>query len=98
MPTGAAIDGYAQVFRVLDALKASSNVAPGLRGSIFSAIDQLRVASAPAEHVAIAERISATMHQLEWALHKSNGERQACIRQQLRALNEAWLATPAPRN
>ncbi len=98
MPSGATIDGYTLVYRVLDALKTSSNVAPGLRGSIFSAIDQLRVSSAPAEHVAIAERISATMHQLEWALQKSNGERQARVRQQLSVLNEAWLATPAPRN
>lgn len=98
MSASATIDGYTLVYRVLDALKASSNVAPGLRGSIFSAIDQLRVCSAPAEHVDIAERISATIHELEWALQKSNCERQARVRQQLSALTEAWLATPAPRH
>ncbi|WP_353230995.1 hypothetical protein [Novosphingobium sp.] len=91
-------DGYGLVYRVIDDLNASAVPKPGLRGAMFNAIDRLRAVSAPVDHVAIAERISATIHVLEWSLQRRDDARHGAATQALGALREAWLSLPVPRN
>ena len=87
------MNGYSQVCRVLDELSTPSVTPVGWRGPIYSAIDHLRASSAPAEQVELAERISVTLLQLDWAILKGDAAKQESVREQLSTLNEKWRST-----
>ena len=90
-------NGYALVYQVIDNLRASPAIPPGTHGSLYRAIDYLRSAAAPVGHIDIVASVSATIQQLEWALRKCDVARQDAARERLRALGDAWFATPCPR-
>ena len=87
------MDGYSQVCRVLDELTTPAVTPVGWRGPIYSAIDHLRASSAPAEQVELAERISVTLLQLDWAILKGDGAKQEIVREQLSTLGKKWRST-----
>lgn len=91
------IDGCSGVSSVLYKLTTSPVAPVGWRGTIYSAIDHLRASSAPEEQIDIAERISATLLKLDWAIQRGDGEKEEKARQQLSILNESWHSASAPQ-
>lgn len=69
----------------------------GWRGVIYSEIDHLQASSAPANKINVAERISVTLLQLEWAVQKGDEAKQDKARQQLSELRESWQSASAPQ-
>jgi len=65
-------------------------------GSLFAAIDSLRLRSAPAEHVTAAERIAVALHQLDGARHDRDLPREQAMRQTLNVLGEDWITSRMP--
>lgn len=85
---------YSSVYQVLDDVCFARTVPAGARGAMFAAIDGLRRTAAPAEHVALAERIAVALHKLEWALRNGEEDEEAAIREELQVLGATWLQTP----
>ncbi len=69
----------------------------GWRGVIYSEIDHLQASSAPDEQVNVAERISVTLLQLEWAIQRGDDTKQDKARQQLRILGDSLHSAYAPQ-
>jgi hypothetical protein len=92
------MDGYSGVSSVLDKLTTSLVTPVGWRWEIYSAIDHLRASSAPEEQIDIAERISATLLKLDWAIQRGDGEKQEKARQQLSILGASWHSASAPQS
>jgi hypothetical protein len=90
-------NGYSLVYRVIDRLDQAPDAAAGMRGTIVKAVDRLRADSAPIRHIAIAERISATLHSIEWALLQRDAGRLADGMHHLANLRTIWLSLPTPR-
>ena len=51
-------NAHAIVYQVLDEVLANGSVPAGARGAMFAAVDELRAATADADEVRRAERIS----------------------------------------
>lgn len=83
----------ALVYQVLDEVLLNTAVPPGVHGAMFYIIDTLRAASAPAEHVRKAERISIEMHKLEWGLRQADAAATVAARNQLKSLAAEWIDT-----
>lgn len=64
---------------------------------MYNAIDTLKQSKAPLDHISIAERISVTLHALEWAAVRRDDERRVADWTRLRALEDQWLSAPVPR-
>jgi hypothetical protein len=88
------VDGYAQVGMVLNALNTSSTLSPGLKGYLFTAIDNLRDASAHSDKLDIAERISLVALQLDWAVLKRDADKENAARLALSELSDLWHSKP----
>jgi hypothetical protein len=91
-------ESYGAVYRVIREANVSGYITPGLRGRIYQAIDNLKLFRAPADHISIAERISVTLHALEWAALRRDDSRCTADWQSLSALEEQWLSAPVPRS
>lgn len=87
-------ESYLTIYRVLDEVCFSETAPAGARGAIYRSIDGLRQAAAPAEHVALAERISLLLHKLEWAVRANAEAEAACIRNELQITGASWLQAP----
>lgn len=85
---------YAEVYRVLDGLKSTGVVYPGAPGVLFAAIDQLRLANAPDEHIRLAEDVSVAIVRLEGAVRNGQRDRAAEIRAEIGHLSAEWMDTP----
>ena len=79
------------VYRVLDDLIAGPSVPPGVKGTLFAIIDQLRSHAAPVEDLRGAERISIEVHRLEQALRHRDALAAEAARDALKSLAAAWL-------
>jgi hypothetical protein len=90
-------ESYGTVYQVVREAKGCGYVTPGLRGRMYQAIDTLKTFRAPADHISIAERISVTLHALEWASLRRDGSRLAADWQALGALEQQWLSAPVPK-
>lgn len=91
-------ESYGAVYRVIREANLSGYVTPGLRGRMYQAIDTLKSLRAPADHISIAERISVTLHALEWAALRRDETRRTADWNVLGALEEQWLSAPVPRS
>lgn len=91
-------ESYGAIYQVITEAKLSGYVTPGLRGRMYQAIDTLKQFRAPADHVSIAERISVTLHALEWAALRKDDLRRKADWRSLGVLEEQWLAAPVPRS
>jgi hypothetical protein len=91
-------ESYGAVYRVIREANGFGYVTPGLRGRMYQAIDTLKTFKAPADHIGIAERISVTLHALEWATLRRDDSRRAADWQALGALEEQWQSAPVPRS
>lgn len=89
-------ESYGAVYRVIREVNTSGYISPGFRGAIYQALDTMKRFGAPSDHVSIAERISVTLHALEWATLRRDDPRKAADWNELRMLEEQWLATPIP--
>jgi hypothetical protein len=89
---------YMSVYEVVEELCSGHSVPAGLTGTMFSALDRLRAAQAPRSDVALAERISVTMHRLEWAIRSGDTGEQSRLRAELQGLGSDWLDTPICRH
>lgn len=69
----------------------------GWRRLIYSAIDHLQASSAPDEQINVAERISVTLLQFEWAIQRGDDAKQDKAQQQLSALCDSWNLASAPQ-
>ena len=85
---------YLTIYRVLDEVCFSDTTPAGARGAIYRSIDGLRQVGAPAEHVALAERISLLLHKLEWAVRGNDEAEAEAIRKELQITGASWLQTP----
>jgi hypothetical protein len=65
---------------------------------MFSALDHLRGMRAPRADLELAERISVTMHKLEWAIRSGDVADQVRLRAELETLGSDWLDTPICRH
>jgi hypothetical protein len=81
---------YLAVCNVLDELADSAGRPINWRRPVYAAIDELRAIDAPAEQIDTAERLSIALLKLDWAIQKSDGERQEELREQLAELGETW--------
>lgn len=91
-------ESYGAVYRVIREANVSGYITPGLRGRMYQAIDNLKQFRVPADHIGIAERISVTLHALEWAALRRDDSRRMADWQSLSALEEQWLSAPVPRS
>jgi hypothetical protein len=87
---------YLRIQKVVDEICTSGIVPPGSRGALFSAIDTLRLRSAPADHVVAAERIAVALHQLDGARNDRDAQREQTMRQTLNVLGEDWMTARMP--
>ena len=85
---------YLCVYQLLDEVCFERAVPAGSRGAIYAAIDGLRRAAAPAEHIALAERIAVAVHKLEWAVRNGDSADEASVRGELQSLGATWMQTP----
>ncbi len=69
----------------------------GWRRVIYSAIDHLHASSAPDKQVNVAERISVTLLQLEWAIQRGDDTKRDKARQQLRSLGDSLHSAYGPQ-
>ncbi len=90
-------ESYGAVYQVIREASGSGYVTSGLRGRMYQAVDTLKTFKAPADHIRLAERISVTLHALEWATLRRDDSRLAADWQALCALEEQWLTAPVPR-
>lgn len=84
------ISGYSRVQHALADLLARGSVPPGCKGALFTAVDELTMASAPHEHLEIAKLISIAIHKLEWATLRNDIDARADMRDQLSAFQQNW--------
>jgi hypothetical protein len=98
MPTTDPNSAYMSVYMVVKELCSGHSVPAGLAGTMYSALDQLRGMAAPRSDVSLAERISVTMHRLEWAIRSGDAADQARFRAELEALGEDWMDTPISKH
>jgi len=82
-------ESYGAIYRVIREANLSGYVTPGLRGRIYQAIDTLKQFKAPAHHIGIAERISVTLHALEWAALRRDDPRRVADWQSLGRLRNS---------
>lgn len=87
-------ESYGAVYQVIKEANVSGYVTPGLRGRMYQAIDTLKTFKAPADHISVAERISVTLHALEWATLRRDAARLAKDWQTPGALEGQWLSAP----
>lgn len=88
-------DAYLSVYQVLDEVCFARGIPVGSQGSLFAAIDGLRKAAAPSEHIVLAEQIAVAIHKLVWAL-RNGGNGEEAAREELQALGASWLRIPVP--
>ena len=88
---------YSVIYQVLDDLRTCQTVPAATRGRMYSALDSLRASRAPAEHIAVAERISVAMHRWDLARRNRDKEAEQSVRDQLSFLTADWLATRLPQ-
>ena len=86
----------ADVARGLQDFDTSEKMPAGMRGKLFAAVDQLRGARSPAQHVALAEGLSLALHQWEWALRACDTAKQGRAREQIAALTADWREMVMP--
>lgn len=91
-------ESYGAVYQVIKEANLSGYITPGLRGRMYQAIDNLKSFRAPADHISLAERISVTLHALEWATLRRDDSRRKADWQSLGALEQQWLSAPVPRS
>ena len=70
------------------------HVPAGAGGRLSSAIDRLRRSAAPAEHIALVERIAVTLHRFEWALRSRDQAEIEQVQRDLQIAGADWLQTP----
>ena len=87
------LGAHALVYQVLDEVLAGGSVPPGVRGAMFSVIDDLRANSGVAEDARRAEQISVEIHKLEWALRQGDAAAAATARDALKGLAADWINT-----
>lgn len=85
---------YLNVYQVLDEVCFADAVPAGARGLMYSSIDGLRQVHAPAEHIALAEDISLSLHRLEWPTQNGDAEEVKQLREELQTIGATWLQTP----
>jgi len=91
-------ESYSEIFEVLSELRLEGAVpVPGLRGSLFRAVDELRDRGADAGHRAIAEQVAVALRRLDEALALDDPQIAGRCREAFRALADQWMNTPAPR-
>ncbi len=98
MPTTDPNSAYMSVYMVVKELCAADAVPTGLTGTMYSALDQLRDMQAPRSDVTLAERISVTMHRLEWAIRSKDAPEQVRLRAELETLGADWMDTPISKH
>ena len=89
-------DAYLSVYQVLDDVCFARGVPVGSQGTLFAAIDGLRRACAPSEHIDLAERIAVAIHRLQWALRSGEDTEEETVREELQTLGASWLQIPIP--
>jgi hypothetical protein len=98
MPSTDPNSAYMSVYMVVKELCSGHSVPIGLAGTMYSALDQLRDMAAPRTDISLAERISVTMHKLEWAIRSGDAGDQVRLRAELEALGADWLDTPISKH
>lgn len=89
---------YGAIYRAVKEANVSGYIAPGVRGMLHRAIDELKLFREPEHFIAIAERISITLHAFDAAVLRCDEARKGATRQALQALEEQWLSAPVPRS
>ncbi len=85
---------YAEVYRVLDGLKAEGLAPPGAPSILFNAIDRLRSEKAPDEHIRLAECVSVAIVRLEGAVRCGRIALATEVRAEIDQLSAAWMDMP----
>lgn len=87
---------YMTIYRVLDEVgsRMPGAVPPGVSCVVHDAIDALRRDDAPAEDIAVAERIAIALHKLHWAALGHQIDEADHAWGELTALSEQWLTRP----
>jgi hypothetical protein len=80
-----------EVYRILDAALRHDMPPVGWRGGMHYVIDELRALKGPDEATKLAESISVSLHQLEWARRNGNSASEAEARRALQNSAAAWL-------
>lgn len=88
MSLNATSDGFDSVSELLDELSNAPATALNWRRTLYPLIEHLRAASAPADQIDFAERLSVTLLKLDWAIQKGDSEKQEGARQKLGELRE----------
>jgi hypothetical protein len=80
-------------FRVIELLQDLGNetVPRGFQGSLFTTIDEMIDAGAPAEQIRLASALSVAVHKYGWAVFNRDGTAQEATRQQLNELSARLL-------
>ena len=87
------MNAHAMVYQVLDDVLSARAVTPGVRGAMFSLIDELRTGPADTGDVRRAEDVSIAIHRLEWALQRGDRDSSEKSLDELRRLAVDWLNT-----
>ena len=96
MTDQASVSPYKAISGVLAEHCDARVVSPGAPGTVFEALDDLRHAGAPSEHVEMAERVSTTLHRLHWAVRHRDEPRRQLLTGQLQTLWHQWLDLSVP--
>ena len=88
MSLSSTTDGFDKVSGLLNELSTAPATTVNWRRTLYPLIEHLRAASAPAEQIEFAERLSVTLLKLDWAIQKGDSEKQEGARQRLGELRE----------
>ncbi len=80
-----------EVYRILDETLRQEVPPVGWRGGMHYVIDELRALKGSGEVARLAESISLTLHQLEWARRNRNSASEAEAKRALHDAAAAWL-------
>jgi hypothetical protein len=78
---------------VLNDVTARRTMPAGMRGRLYAVVDVLRREGAPAERVAVAQRICVTLYSLEWARLRRQQEQEDSLWRDLQGLSAEWHQT-----
>lgn len=87
-------NAYQTLYEVLDEACVTRWPPAGSRAALGAVIAGLKAMSAPATHIALAERVSVAFSKLECALRTDDAIAEDAVRSELRTVGAQWLETP----
>jgi hypothetical protein len=79
------------VYHCLDEVLRTSGVPPGVKGLLFSVIDNLRADEPASGRARLAEQISLAIHRLEAALRRGDVDERSAALAEIAGHAEAWI-------